>query len=79
MDGSHQNVFDGDTTGHGTAIASLIAAGCNDSIGICGVAPYANIHLYSWFYNYSSPATLLNQAAADGITIENFSLGWPTS
>jgi type VII secretion-associated serine protease mycosin len=72
-----------DTVGHGTFVASLIAANSNDQLGISGIAPDVKImplKVMSRDNNGSSVrvAQAIRYAADNGAKVINMSLGSPT-
>ena len=68
---------------HGTAVASIIAAGAGNGVGIVGAAPGATIFAYRVFPDILAGATdtaiasAIMEAADDGADVANLSLGTP--
>jgi subtilisin family serine protease len=66
----------GDTDGHGTFIAGLIAAKMNNGIGIAGVAPDARILALKYDFSSIELARAIRYAAEQGASVINISSGF---
>ena len=58
-----------DTTGHGTAMASVIAAECNNGIGLAGIAPEASIYMIKCQFNSIAIRPAIAAAKVAGASI----------